>query len=131
MAKWSVSLDAIASKSIEKIEKVVQEVTYQMFFEIAIGSPVDTGLFRGNWRCSQGSYSDSTYAVLDKSATNATAEAGKASDFKIGGIIYYVNNLEYAMGLEYGNSRQAPAGMVRITAANFDYYLKRSISIHA
>ena len=130
MAKWSVSIDAIASKAIEKVESVVQDGSYLMFFEIATGSPVDTGLFRGNWRCSQGSYSGDTYDTLDRQAENAVAEAGKANEFKVGGVVYYVNNIEYGLGLEYGNSRQAPMGMVRITAASFDYFLKKAISIN-
>ena len=130
MAKWSVSIDAIASKAIEKVESVVQDVTYLLFSEIAIGSPVDTGLFRGNWKCTQGGYSTSTYAILDRQAENAIAEASKANGFKIGGVVYYVNNIEYGLGLEYGNSRQAPMGMVRVTAASFDYFLKRAISIN-
>ena len=38
---------------------------------------------------------------------------------KFGATIYLVNNLPYAVRLEYGWSKQAPAGMVRITAAEF------------
>jgi len=36
-------------------------------------------------------------------------------NLKAGQVIYLVNNLPYAIPLEYGHSSQAPGGMVRLT----------------
>ena len=38
---------------------------------------------------------------------------------KIGKYIYIQNNLDYALKLEYGASKQAPQGMVRINVERF------------
>ena len=45
---------------------------------------------------------------------------------KAGGVEYITNNLPYAERLEYGYSQQAPAGMVRVTAARFRELLARA-----
>jgi hypothetical protein len=38
-----------------------------------------------------------------------------------------VNNLPYAVPLEYGHSKQAPGGMVRITLARFQQIVDEAI----
>ncbi|WP_256203847.1 MULTISPECIES: hypothetical protein [unclassified Pseudomonas] len=38
-----------------------------------------------------------------------------------------MNNLPYAIPLEYGHSTQAPAGMVRVTLANFQHIVDEAI----
>ena len=42
-----------------------------------------------------------------------------AANLKAGGIYYITNNVPYIMRLEYGSSKQAPAGMARITVAKW------------
>ncbi len=41
--------------------------------------------------------------------------------------IYIMNNLPYARALEYGHSKQAPAGVVRITLAEVDSYVEAAV----
>jgi hypothetical protein len=41
----------------------------------------------------------------------------KANELTIGESIFFTNSLDYAKKLEFGGSRQAPTGMVRITVA--------------
>jgi hypothetical protein len=45
----------------------------------------------------------------------------------IGQTAYIVNNLPYAAPLEYGHSKQAPGGMVRITLARFQQIVDEAI----
>jgi nitroimidazol reductase NimA-like FMN-containing flavoprotein (pyridoxamine 5'-phosphate oxidase superfamily) len=45
----------------------------------------------------------------------------------IGQTAYLVNNLPYAVPLEYGHSKQAPGGMVRITLARFQQVVDEAI----
>ena len=71
----------------------------------------------GNWQAAIGSKPAGTLEREDKSGQLAINEAAaKVAGFSLGQTLYLVNNLPYAMRLEYGYSKQAPAGMVRLTA---------------
>ena len=63
---------------------------------------------------------DGVLEIEDKSGmatvSKATAETLR---LKAGQTIFLVNHLPYGPALEYGWSKQAPAGMVRITVEEF------------
>src|SRR5690606_14864772 len=66
---------------------------------------------------------------IDKTG-NLTKAAGNytLSLFKVGmKAIYFCNNVPYAYRLEMGHSTQAPGGMVRITAAEFQRYVEEAV----
>ncbi|MNJ81742.1 hypothetical protein D3C77_807050 [compost metagenome] len=52
---------------------------------------------------------------------------GQVQALTIGQTAFIVNNLPYAIPLEYGHSSQAPAGMVRVTLANFQRIVDEAI----
>jgi hypothetical protein len=93
-------------------------------------SPVDTGRFRNNWYLSIGySPNVATNTGADKSGSAAlTRIANGLGSAKLGDLIWITNNLPYATRLEYGYSKQAPAGMVRISAARFQQYLSAAVA---
>lgn len=86
------------------------------------------GRFRANWIVSLGGPTAATTATPDK-AGQATIAKGITVITHADGEqdIYIVNNLPYARALEYGHSKQAPAGMVRITLAEVGSYLESAI----
>ena len=45
----------------------------------------------------------------------------------MGSTVYLVNHPPYALPLEYGHSKQARGGMVRITVAEFDQFLTHAV----
>lgn len=80
------------------------------------------GRFRGNWQVSFNSPSQGETGVIDKSGSETLtsgsavlAQFNAANDY----VIYFVNNVPYAVRLEFGHSKQAPNGMVRVTAQEF------------
>ncbi|MFV8951978.1 hypothetical protein ABQ508_09200, partial [Serratia fonticola] len=88
------------------------------------------GRFRGNWQVSFDSAADGETGRIDKSG-GATLAAGNLviEQFRIGmQAIYFVNNVPYAYRLEFGHSTQAPGGMVRITAADFQRHFNAAVS---
>ncbi|MBP1034836.1 hypothetical protein J8631_04600 [Serratia fonticola] len=88
------------------------------------------GRFRGNWQVSFDSPADGETGRIDKSG-GATLGAGNLviEQFRIGmQAIYFVNNVPYAYRLEFGHSTQAPGGMVRITAADFQRHFSAAVS---
>ncbi|MFV7475738.1 hypothetical protein ACNPM1_04965 [Enterobacter pseudoroggenkampii] len=87
------------------------------------------GRFRGNWQVSFDAPTTDETGRVDKTG-NLTKAAGNytLSLFKVGmKAIYFCNNVPYAYRLEMGHSSQAPEGMVRITAAEFQRFFEEAV----
>lgn len=94
---------------------------------VVMGSPVDTGRFRGNWQFGK-VVPQGELSTLDTSGAATIARiAGQVTNVKAGGEVWIVNNLPYAGKLEYGYSQQAPSGTVRVTLANLPTALENYI----
>ncbi|MFJ2362463.1 hypothetical protein ACIPIN_01885 [Pseudomonas sp. NPDC087697] len=78
------------------------------------------GRFRGNWQFSIDTPAEGVLDQIDPSG-NVTIAVLRAQvqALTIGQTAYIVNNLAYGIPLEYGHSKQAPGGMVRVTLTRF------------
>lgn len=86
------------------------------------------GRFRGNWQFSIDSPATEELDRIDRLGNSTIAELlGQVQSLTIGQTAYIVNNLPYAIPLEYGHSTQAPAGMVRVTLTNFQRIVDEAI----
>lgn len=95
---------------------------------LVVGKGYVGGRFRGNWQFSIDSPAAEGLDRIDPSGSQAIAELiGQVQALTIGQTAYIVNNLPYAIPLEYGHSSQAPAGMVRVTLANFQRIVDEAI----
>jgi hypothetical protein len=121
MSTFALQLSEFARKAGANADLVVQKVTLDILRRVVLRSPVLSGRFRGNWQTTIGSPASGTLAVDDKSGNVATSAGQQALvSFQCGPSIFITNNLPYGRKLEYeGWSKQAPAGMVRITVAEF------------
>lgn len=122
-----------------KAELVVKKSAMQVLSAIELKSPVgdpDTwaspaplgytgGQFRANWNLSIEAMDTDTTTDKDPSGEVAIKRAqGRIESYQLGDKIFITNSLPYAYRLEYeGWSRQAPQGMVRITALEFEQYV--------
>lgn len=125
MKTWTAAI-----KDIQDIpEKVVRGTLISLSSRIIKRSPVDSGRFRGNWQATIGSPASGQLSSIDSngSATSANA-ANVANRLEAGSIFYLTNNLPYGERLEYGYSKQAPAGMVRVTLAEYEKILRLEAS---
>jgi hypothetical protein len=96
-------------------EKQVRGTLFGLSSRIIKESPVDTGRFRGNWQASIGSPVLSTTSRLDSTGAGSINDAAvTVQGLKLGQTFYLTNNLPYARRLEYGYSKQAPSGFLRI-----------------
>lgn len=78
------------------------------------------GRFRGNWQVSVGGVPTQPVDLIDPNGSETIARGAAAlAGFKAGPSIFIVNNVPYAIPLEYGHSSQAPTGVVRVTVAEF------------
>lgn len=111
--KWTLKVEA-------QIASALHEVAIEMLTRIVMRSPVDTGVFRGNW---QVGINVKPSGVLDEPDTSGAATIARGTSVikkaKAGDTIFITNNLAYGPALEHGWSKQAPNGMVRVTCAEF------------
>ena len=86
------------------------------------------GRFRGNWQFSIGAPAEGELDQIDPAGGVTLAKLRlQVEQLTIGQTAYIVNNLPYAVPLEYGHSKQAPGGMVRITLARFQQIVDEAI----
>ncbi len=124
-SKFSVPLAALAERTKARIDVVVRKATFDLFTKVVLRSPVDTGRFRANWNVS---YGTPDVSVTDSTVQGrANTEAAKALTLPLGGLMVMANGLPYARKLEYGYSKQAPGGMVRLSAAEFEQSVREAL----
>ncbi len=111
-------------------DEVYRITVIKFFGQVVRASPVDTGRFRGNWFATISTPSTRTQmAIRPASQVNREIEqtVNQAENAR---IFWLTNNLPYAETLEFGGyrdgpktvggfSRQAPQGVVRVTARTF------------
>lgn len=86
------------------------------------------GRFRGNWQFSIDAPTEGVLDQVDPSG-NVTIAVLRAQvqALTIGQTAYIVNNLPYGIPIEYGHSKQAPGGMVRVTLTRFQQIVDEAI----
>jgi len=126
MAGFADQMRAWERKTAAKMDLAVRKIALQMFTRIILKSPVDSGRFRGNWQLAIGSVPEGTLELNDKTGTATIAKgAAIALGMNAGDIVYFANNLPYAVPLEEGYSQQAPAGMVALTVQEFQSIVRQ------
>ncbi|HEM7189101.1 hypothetical protein [Providencia rettgeri] len=88
------------------------------------------GRFRGNWQVTFDAPADGETGRIDKSGRMTVSMGNYVLEhFKVGmSAIYFTNNVPYAYPLEMGHSKQAPNGMVAITAQNVSQFFRESMA---
>jgi hypothetical protein len=123
---------AFEKKANTNIEKTVQYAIILAAQGVVLKSPVDTGRFRGNWQFGVGSPNRTVTDATDKGGGKTLASITSQVRSTVVGeaardVFWISNSLPYAQRLEYGYSKQAPAGMVRLTMAE----LPRAVEAYA
>lgn len=115
-------LSRFANNALASFEQLFTDVVIQVGEIIVNFSPVDTGRFRANWRFSVERPNTAVdWEDYDKEGDNKIAElVAFANTLTAGQKVFIANSLPYAIPLEYGHSKKAPRGMVRVTLAQFE-----------
>ena len=113
---WVDVINADLGKGDKKVKRIAQKKLREAFPNVA-GEHYTGGRFRSNWQVGIGSMNEATNASPGDDAAKRGAVAIEA--FKAGQTIWITNNLAYAKRLEYGWSKQAPGGMVRLALQDF------------
>lgn len=124
---FSLNIKAWCDKARDRADLVVRKVALDVGSRVVMRSPVDTGRFRANWQYGVGQPNVTVTEGLDKGGTATIARIGAAAaTVRLGDVIYLSNSLPYALRLEAGWSKQAPAGMVGLTVLEFQAAVDRS-----
>lgn len=112
MGTFSKSLGSFKVKSIAEADRVRRAIIIELFNSVILDTPVDTGRARANWQVSTGAQKtdviDSTNGQRAIDEVETVVNASPEDE-----TIFLTNNVPYISFLEYGSSKQAPAGMVR------------------
>lgn len=100
----------------EKTSQLMVLVLAETDALLKLKTPVDTGRARASWVISVGSINTSVAPEAASGQKVVTADPSIPA-VQVGQVAYVTNSLPYIRALEYGHSAQAPAGMVRLTAA--------------
>lgn len=113
---FSAAVKAWGPKALITVDKIRRASALEVFSLVIDGTPVDTGLLRGNFQTSINAPKTSRIERLDKGGDLAKAEA-LANLGSLVDVVYLTNSLPYVERIEYeGHSKQAPSGMVRLAA---------------
>ena len=124
---FAADLRALCDKAGDKAEMVVRGAALELGGQMIDRSPVDTGRFKNNWVTATGAADSSASASSDKSGARSGSMLNeKIAGWKPGQTIWILNSLPYAKRLEYGWSKQAPGGMVRLAVQNYSQAIKRA-----
>lgn len=125
---FALQIGEFAALAKDNAQQVVRKVAGDVLAKTVLRSPVDTGRFRANWVTSYGNPSYRTTAEVDRSGQGAILR-GQSTIRRTpaGETIYILNSLPYAIPLEYGHSKQAPAGMVRVTVTEFQAFVDNAV----
>lgn len=108
-------------------EEMVRGTLFSLANRIIKESPVDTGRFRGNWQASLNTPKQGKLQRLDKSGASAINDMSSVvMGLNMGQTFYLTNNLPYARRLEYGYSKQAPSGFLRINVMRVQSELQKA-----
>lgn len=101
-----------------QLDRLIGDTVYGIARDILVGvdqeSPVDTGLFRGNWQVGVGTVPEAPLQRLAPGGESLGAELSKLDAIESAPrtFVTIANNLPYAERLNSGHSAQAPAGFV-------------------
>ena len=126
-----INLADFGDYSLQKYEQLLRAVVFETELKLKIGSPVDTGRFRGSWVTSEnqvgsydsggfqeatGAWRNATKPPRDPSLERRISIGYQAGQERAGNVYHISNNLPYAEPLANGHSKQAPAGWTDLIA---------------
>ncbi len=143
MGTFSLDLAKFADKAKGRFDDVVGDVVVQVAAALDRRSPVGDasywkspppkgyvgGRFRGNWQMGVDTIPAGETGLIDPSGATAQGEILARIPEEAGGKVYYLmNNVPYAEEIEKGSSRQAPQGLVGLTAIEFPQMVEQAVA---
>lgn len=122
---FEIALRKFAKTAGDNADAVIRKTVLEVGARLIKRSPVDTGRFRSNWFYS---FSAPSGKATEQTGVLVVQDLATMPTPAIGEIHYITNNLPYAWRLENGWSKQAPIGMVGLTALEFQSIVSEAAS---
>lgn len=134
MSTFTLQLQQFADRTKEKADDLVGLVVVKIAERLDMRSPVGDatywknkppkgyvgGRFRGNWQLGVASVPAGETGRVDPSGSATLGSIiAEIPEDAAGRVFYLANNVPYAQRIEDGWSRQAPTGLVALTAMEF------------
>lgn len=134
-------LALLCQRAGDKAELVVRKTALDLYGQMIERSPVGNpdlwkspapegytgGRFKNNWQVGVGVLNDDTSREPSAQGGGALGAFDAAiRTWKPGQTIWMTNSMPYAKKLEYGHSKQAPGGMVRLAVQNYSQAIKKA-----
>lgn len=125
---FAAQLQAFGDFVQEEADQVFRIVATEVGQSVINLTPVDTGRALSNWNAGIDS-PDDTYRETEDPMDSQTSSrlASEFSTLKFSDTAYITNATPHVPFLEYGSSKQAPHGMVRVTLARFDNIVQDAV----
>lgn len=125
---FAAQLQAFGDLVKEEADQVFRIVATEVGQSVINLTPVDTGRALSNWNAGINS-PDDIYRETEDPLDSQTSSrlASEFSTLKFGDTAYITNATPHIPFLEYGSSKQAPNGFVRITLARFDNIVQDAV----
>ncbi len=125
---FAAQLQAFGDLVQEEADQVFRIVATEVGQSVINLTPVDTGRALSNWNAGINS-PDDTYRETEDPMDSQTSSrlASEFSTLKFGDTAYITNATPHIPFLEYGSSKQAPNGFVRITLARFNNIVQDAV----
>lgn len=126
---FTADLTKFKVKTTRQAEQVCRKISLDVLSRVIRKTPVDTGRARGNWLVEQGNMPTSHDPnVTDTTGANALSEGSSVvKEWDIANVLYLMNNVPYILRLEDGYSKQAPAGMVKLTLREYPGIVENAV----
>ncbi|HDS0937018.1 TPA: HK97 gp10 family phage protein [Pseudomonas putida] len=113
---WSTPPSLFTGLVEEALTQRVRVIALAMLNEIVLRSPVDTGRFRGNNIVSVGAPVYTSSVNVDPTGSETIQQGVRVmTGLEPYTQVFIQNNLIYAVPLEDGHSKQAPAGIYAVS----------------
>lgn len=115
--KFKADIAKFAQQLDINLATVIRKIALDLWTKVTKKTPVDTGRARASWIVSEGEPDIVTTAPVGTNAVPTPPDFSNVDGTK---VVYILNNVSYIEALEDGHSKQAPAGMVRISLAELE-----------
>ncbi len=131
LGSFTADLSKFAKKYPERVKMVITTIIFSVYKRTAGPWPKDTTRSAINWQIGQ-SLGSGIIEVNEPTDINVAfqRELGNlnALVIKDGVIGFIYNNVEYAIYLEYGHSKQAPNGCMRIALSEVGSFVNQAVA---
>lgn len=116
-ASFRVDLNRVRSKIGEGVKVKAERIAQKLVDSFIRDSPVYSGNFRASWNVTEGF--PIYVRALGGSPSNPTTAPRIVVKARNNFPVFFITNGQpYAQKLEYGSSKQAPSGIIRINIAS-------------